>query len=200
MNSQFNANMELNHSRSSSPTNGQLPYHWDGECHLVVNNEFYSGLPHTLEKSSDVNDSIDFDLGLDMYYEAVNIEPEPMGDYVSYETESVASTGVTAPSGLVVNMMESKSAIEDEDSLSLDAQLNFIMECTKKPPKTVSSVRKYKRSRKTPEQLAVLRNMLKTLDKGKSIGKNLVTEIAAKTGLPEMKVYKWFWDHGFKQQ
>ena len=193
---------QFNNSRPSSPTlnhtTGHLPYHWDGECHLVVNDAFYSYFPHTPEKKAlDLDDNMDFDLDFDMKYEPM----DAVEDYMTCESKSLASTNVSASTaGSIATILEPKTFRSGTSGKSLDAQLDFIMETTKKPPKALPNEKKNKRSRKTPEQLLILGEALKELENGHSMGKKQVAEMAVKTGLTEMKVYKWFWDRGYKLQ
>eukprot|EP00826_Nyctotherus_ovalis_P050564 TRINITY_DN6210_c0_g1_i8.p1 TRINITY_DN6210_c0_g1~~TRINITY_DN6210_c0_g1_i8.p1 ORF type:complete len:210 (+),score=49.85 TRINITY_DN6210_c0_g1_i8:291-920(+) len=187
------------HSRPLSPSspssNGRLPYHWDGESHLIVNEDFYSFAPRTPEdKELDENDEMDFDIELD--------EPlELMEDCADFESESKASTNVTAStSSAVASILEPRPLPLVKPVMTLEAQLDFIMETTKKPPKVLVPEKKCRRNRKTPLQLLVLTEALQKLEKGQHMGKKQVVEMAVETGLTEMKVYKWFWDHGYKLQ
>eukprot|EP00826_Nyctotherus_ovalis_P043415 TRINITY_DN456_c0_g1_i8.p2 TRINITY_DN456_c0_g1~~TRINITY_DN456_c0_g1_i8.p2 ORF type:complete len:196 (-),score=71.61 TRINITY_DN456_c0_g1_i8:238-825(-) len=195
MNSQFDANTGFRSSSpSSNPGSSYLPYHWDGECHLILNNGFYSEFPQTPEeKMVDPMNELDFDI--ETPYDLIE-------DYSNCESESM-STGATATtSQAVATILEPKSCSSDISLMSLDAQLDFIMESTKRIPKPslLTNEKKCKRSRKTPEQLAVLKKALEELKRGETMGKQQVVEMAHKTGLTEMKVYKWFWDKGFKLQ
>eukprot|EP00826_Nyctotherus_ovalis_P047781 TRINITY_DN5544_c0_g1_i4.p3 TRINITY_DN5544_c0_g1~~TRINITY_DN5544_c0_g1_i4.p3 ORF type:complete len:142 (+),score=58.43 TRINITY_DN5544_c0_g1_i4:49-474(+) len=138
---------------------------------------------------NDVNLAVDFDMG----YEQVE-------DHVSCESGSLASTGITeSTAGTLAAVLEPRPVI-NRPALSLNAQLDFIMETTKKPSKAAKHERKCKRSRKTQEQLALLEEVLDGLRGGQSIGKKQVMELANRTGLTETKVYKWFWDRGYKLQ
>lgn len=200
MNTQFDGNVVY---RPPSPTlnqtNGRLPYHWDGECHLVFNEEL-SYSPRTEEqKMLEQADSMDFELGPDFDL-GPDIPFNMMDDYMSCESESLGSAVTSSTANSIATILEPKISTAPRSAMSLDAQLDFIMETTKKPPKAMPMEKKCKRSRKTPEQLMILGEALKDLEQGQTMGKKQVAEIATKTGLTEMKVYKWFWDRGYKLQ
>ena len=189
MNNQFEENL------GTTQNDQFLPYQWDGECHLVMNDNFYSYIPHSpIDNISDLSKDIDFDIDFDQPY-------EKMEDYNKCEVKSATSTELsTGTTGTMASMMSTKSAPTSKPSQSLDAQLDFIMESTKKLPKPLPHEKKCTRSRKTPEQLQVLAEALRNLQIGQNIDKRQVSEISKKTKLSEMKVYKWFWDRGYKLQ
>ena len=181
---------------ASSSVNSQLPYSWDGECHLVVNNGFHANFPNTPEKKKiDIQDEVNFDLGLDI----PDISHEPMEDYINCESGSMVSTDVTPARGTMAGILGAKTS-SNKPSISLNAQLEFIMQTTKKPPKAAPPEKKCKRSRKTKKQLDIMKDALSELEQGQGMEKKQVVEIATKTGLSEVKVYKWFWDRGHKLQ
>ena len=185
-------------SETTNPPDTHLSYCWDGECHLVVNNNFYSYLPHSPEDN--IMDTLqEPEVGL------LDLSVNPCGlmdDIMScpdYDSESVSSSKSLSES-TTGTVHCSKSASGATYNKSLDMQLDFIMESTKKPPKPQPPEKKYVRSRKTKKQLDVLTKELKNLKEGQNITKEKVANISLKTGLQEMKVYKWFWDRGYKLQ
>ncbi len=180
---------------SASP----LPYHWDGECHLVVNDHFYSHSPHSPQspqsKPAALMDDLDFDVNF--------VTPfEKMDDcYPPCETQSVAApseaSGSTAASFPEFEVPLPKAEPIRSKPQTLDAQLDFIMETSKKHAKVHVAEKKHKRNRKTPEQLDILAGEMETVQK-MNFDKEKIREIAGKTGLSEIQVYKWYWDRRTK--
>jgi hypothetical protein len=81
--------------------------------------------------------------------------------------------------------------VKKKRELSLDEKLEIIIESTKYKTKQIKQEKKCKISRKTKDQLAVLRNELLG---GKAITKERINELAGETGLTTIQIYKWFWD------
>jgi len=77
----------------------------------------------------------------------------------------------------------------------LENQLEFIMGRCKRTSKDNQKNKKTKRNRKTQQQLDILSEEFK---KDRDFGKARVRMLGEKTGLSEMQVYKWFWDHNEK--
>ncbi len=73
----------------------------------------------------------------------------------------------------------------------LEQKLDFIM-ATVKTRKCPESNAKGTRTRKSPSQIQVL---LLELGHQPKLKRLKMKEVAAKTGLKELQVYKWFWDH-----
>ncbi len=81
------------------------------------------------------------------------------------------------------------------DIPSLDSQLDFIMGTARRSKKFEFKEKKHKRSKKSPGQLEVL---AKELSGKTDVTKEMIREIAKKTGLTATQVYKWYWDHKTK--
>ena len=73
----------------------------------------------------------------------------------------------------------------------LEAQLDFIIESTKKHPKARNGGIKRVKAHKKPEQLAVLHSQFGDLT---TITRDQIRAVARQTGLKEVQVYKWTWD------
>eukprot|EP00826_Nyctotherus_ovalis_P025118 TRINITY_DN1941_c0_g1_i1.p1 TRINITY_DN1941_c0_g1~~TRINITY_DN1941_c0_g1_i1.p1 ORF type:complete len:178 (-),score=57.91 TRINITY_DN1941_c0_g1_i1:178-711(-) len=159
----------------------RLLYHWDGDCHLVINAKLY----HTPESNSPESPSSP----------KFEIDPEPyelMDDCVNYETQSVASTQVTDSTSAPEVVLEKRA------NMTLKDQLEFIMCSGKRAQKDFLKTKKYKRSRKTKEQLEILTKELENV-REHGLDKLRVDELAEQTGLTEVQVYKWIWDHRLKE-
>ena len=184
-------------------TRPQCPsYPWDDEQSnpVVFNNNFYS-IPDHENHTSALNDSFDFTLGEDMkdlttpesiftqeapQEMALELDPEeqqPEPELV-FDAASQASTDVSAtPIQDTMNIPQ---------SANLDAQLDFIMESTKKKAKLIEKPSKSKRNRKTKEQLEILS---RELSNKIGITKEKLKSVSKETGLKPLQVYKWYWDH-----
>ena len=170
-----------------------LPYHWDGECHLVINDNFYSHSPRSPVEVHQPEE-VDFDVSLDAPYEKMEDCSVASETYSVAHTLMSASTNSTEPNDMRPPVTESADKGKFQ---SLDAQLDFIMETSKKHPKISAAERKHKRNRKTPQQLDML---MKELDKvlESNFDKEKIRDVAIQTGLAEIQVYKWYWDHKSK--
>lgn len=83
-------------------------------------------------------------------------------------------------------------AVAESNELNLDQKLDVIIGTTKERSKGVKSSKRSKRNRKTKGQIEVLKKEMLT---GAIITKELINELALKTGLTAMQVYKWYWDY-----
>eukprot|EP00826_Nyctotherus_ovalis_P044964 TRINITY_DN490_c0_g1_i2.p1 TRINITY_DN490_c0_g1~~TRINITY_DN490_c0_g1_i2.p1 ORF type:complete len:218 (-),score=45.07 TRINITY_DN490_c0_g1_i2:18-671(-) len=181
--------MKENVESESTPNKGSewpnsykfpLSSHWDEDYHLVLDDNFY--IPPIPNFEAEPVEEI-----------GLNIESENMlemmEDIPRFETESEVST---VASGSTTASLPAISIVLHFDSL--DAQLDFIMETTKKHAKPLE--RKHRRSRKTPQQLKILIDELG--DTSQNADKAKIKEVAAKVGLTELQVYKWYWDRKSK--
>ena len=163
----------------------QLPYHWDGDCRLVINDNMY----HTpASKSLDSPRSPSFEIDMPEPYDLIK-------DCFDCEVESIvssevsASTTETACTGIVP---------EGKEKMALEDQLDFIMGSGKKSQKNSLKQTKHKRSKKTKEQLEILIKEWENI-RGQDLDALNVEDLAEKTGLTRVQVYKWFWDHKQKE-
>eukprot|EP00826_Nyctotherus_ovalis_P036852 TRINITY_DN3307_c0_g1_i1.p1 TRINITY_DN3307_c0_g1~~TRINITY_DN3307_c0_g1_i1.p1 ORF type:complete len:182 (-),score=48.23 TRINITY_DN3307_c0_g1_i1:49-594(-) len=157
-----------------------LPYHWDGDCHLIVNDGLYSnGL-----KLPDSPSSPSFEIEQEEVCEL-------MEDCFDCEVQSVASKVTVSTAG-------STEGVKTERKETLNDRLDFIMTSGKRCQKDFLKQKKYKRNRKTKEQLEIL---AKELENMRAQGPDAVDvdETASRTGLSETQVYKWIWDHKLKE-
>eukprot|EP00826_Nyctotherus_ovalis_P015731 TRINITY_DN1449_c0_g1_i4.p1 TRINITY_DN1449_c0_g1~~TRINITY_DN1449_c0_g1_i4.p1 ORF type:complete len:150 (+),score=38.77 TRINITY_DN1449_c0_g1_i4:115-564(+) len=92
---------------------------------------------------------------------------------------------------------ENSPRITKRTDISLIDKLNAIMESTKKKAKAMRNEVKYKRRRKTKEQLKVLNE---EVEKREHISNKRIEEISKETGLTKLQVYKWYWDLKHKQE
>eukprot|EP00826_Nyctotherus_ovalis_P020869 TRINITY_DN1662_c0_g1_i2.p1 TRINITY_DN1662_c0_g1~~TRINITY_DN1662_c0_g1_i2.p1 ORF type:complete len:189 (+),score=53.66 TRINITY_DN1662_c0_g1_i2:104-670(+) len=170
------------------PAMEELPYNWDGDCHLIVNSKFYAHSRHPSDENSPhTPGSLDFDVDFPQPCQLMN-DCDP-------EVQSLDCTMVTGSTANTERMEEEKAGEEGfERCKTLDAQLEFIMGRCKRS-KDNQKNKKTKRSRKTQEQLEILSN---EFEQDRSFGKDRVRALAEKTGLSEMQVYKWFWDRNEK--
>ena len=177
----------------ATPLDGKLPYNWDGGCHLVINNNFYSHSRQSSNGSPRTPDSLEFEVGSVGSVEKMDcIEMEENRMEINYEnlapTETSGSTANTLPP---MDPIPKTCPEEIDRCKTLDEQLEFIMGRCKRPPKSSLIEKKCKRNRKTQEQIDLLN---KEFDVDPTFGKARIHELAEKTGLTEMQVYKWFWD------
>lgn len=184
--------MELQSSASTYATPLQtppsLPYHWDGECHLVLNDNFYCHSPAGEHPS--LKDDMDFDVNGS--YEKVDAGLDEVQSVSTMETGNEQAVPVPAPMEETYESVFGDSVLPASKKVqNLDDQLDFIMESSKKHAKLASSEAKHKRSRKTPAQLDVL---CQELGNCQTVDKDKMKYIADKTGLTEIQVYKWYWD------
>ena len=162
-----------------------LSYHWDGECHLVINDNFYSHSP--------VNQQMDFAEVPDFEVEGSYDKMEGCLSDVQSSNNMEVSTGVSTD-GAVSNFDAPIPSVTTNPH-SLEDQLDFIMESSKKHTKTQAAEKKHRRNRKTPAQLDILTTELGSLQ---TVDKDKIREVASQTGLSEIQVYKWFWDRKAK--
>ena len=178
---------------STYPT--QLPYCWDGEGHLTQNCAPYQCEPEAVEDISDQfsvdeekeGESKQFDFSDD------KISPMNFGD--SQRSESIASISSLSTDG--VGSLNSKDGECME--ITIDQQLDFILESVKKQKKAAGvkvkkedKKKKTSRKRKTVAQLEVLQNEIGDSD---ILDKVKMKQLAEKTGLKVGQVYKWYWDY-----
>ena len=173
----------------------QLPYHWDGECHLTLNQSLYepiSDLP-----APDFSDQSAFDEEkdeLEFPSESLLSLSLPMDcdDSEPLEVESVVSISTLSTDGTNPNQkME-----------TIDEQIDFILESVKKQKKPVvkkppvDKKKKLTRKRKTLNQLDALQ---KEISEHEIMNRMQIKELAERTGLKVCQVYKWYWDYKRKQ-
>lgn len=176
----------------------QLPYQWDGECHLTLNQPFYEPLCEI--PAGDFTDQLVFDedkdgmefslggaLSLSMSMDCEDSEP--------LQTESVVSFGTLSTDGTNGNA-------KGEKVETIDEQIEFILESVKKQKKPVSKKmptdkkKKLTRKRKTNDQLELLQ---KEISEAEVMNRMKIRELAERTGLKVCQVYKWYWDYKRKQ-
>eukprot|EP00826_Nyctotherus_ovalis_P054349 TRINITY_DN710_c0_g1_i3.p1 TRINITY_DN710_c0_g1~~TRINITY_DN710_c0_g1_i3.p1 ORF type:complete len:200 (+),score=59.78 TRINITY_DN710_c0_g1_i3:192-791(+) len=198
MREQFNAadamQTFVDHNENSPSSNTLLPYHFDDECHLVLNDNFYTHSPLYETKEMDPFDSTEMELDLinpfaetDPTAESPEVETSEAKLPVP-ETESEVSTEASGPF-----VTSAPFPIPMQSIHTLDAQLDFIMETTKKHQKPRE--KSHKRNRKTPQQLKTLIDELGSVQ---NADKMQIKTVAAKAGLTELQVYKWYWDRKAK--
>ena len=169
---------------NSSPI---LPYQWDGECHLVLNDRFYaSGEPEQPENEHNFSFEVELKDTLELK-EETPAESMAMEDScsINMETCSVQSTEATMSNNGKIGAYAGKKG------QNIDEQLDFIMESSKKHPKVDNADKKHRRNRKSKEQLDVL---IQELDHLEEVDNDTIKGVATRTGLKEIQVYKWFWD------
>jgi hypothetical protein len=160
---------------------------------MVLNNNFYIQPPLYDEEMFDFFENPEMKINLNNSLEKVEVnEPKvemaDVSDKVVSETESVISTEASGP--IIVTM---PFVIPMQSIYTLDAQLDFIMETTKKYQKPREKYQK--RNRKTSKQLKIL---IDELGNEQNASKSQIKEVATKTGLTELQVYKWYWDRKAK--
>ena len=181
----------------------QLPYQWDGECHLTLNHTFYeSPEPTPISNFSDQSfleeekDDEKRSSGNSPLLSAMDLddldkleEQEEMG---RPRTESFISIGTLSTN-------ETNGTQKDEHMDTIDDQLEFILKSIKKQkkpeprPKLKSSEKKrHTRKRKTIDQLAILQ---KEVNENDVLNRVQIKALADKTGLKVCQVYKWYWDN-----
>lgn len=170
-------------SRDSPPPT--LPYHWDGECHLVANDRRSSHSPD--ERPSVFQDDPDFDV--DCAFDKMDTGLEEIKSVSTMESDSIPQP--VAPAAEYRPVFETTVLPASMKMHSLDTQLDFIMVSSKKYSRVPANERKRKRSRKTQAQLDVL---IQELGDVQTVDKDKMKDIAQRTGLKEIQVYKWFWD------
>jgi hypothetical protein len=79
--------------------------------------------------------------------------------------------------------------------VSMDEQLDFIIETTRKHHKVPNKNEKRTKARKKPTQLAALQTELDSLGVP---SREQIRNIAQRIGLKEVQVYKWYWDQRHK--
>lgn len=166
------------------------PFSWENEDFgnnaVVFNDQFYS-IPEVNLLPPVCEDPMNLDKQLDQIMEDL---PECSEENMINDQESVASTDVTSNSGL---RLHEKTGLPQETSM--DAQLEFIMQSTKKKTKAEDKTKKNKRNRKTKEQLEILD---RDITNKSGVTKEKIKQVAKLTGLKELQVYKWYWDHKAK--
>ena len=178
---------------------GELPYRWDGECHLI-HNDFYFDQPVGLEE--EFNEPLLFDFKIGKIPEITNNSTK--------ENTMVCRKhdGVTNEKNLIyestTGTVDNSISVQDEtlkpSNKSIDSQLDFIIKSMKRPPKVPRRQRKTRRNMKTPAQLRELERAIKSIKHGNQIDKGEMRNLATKIGLSETKVYKWLWDKGYRLQ
>lgn len=188
LNTEDNMQMFLGSNGNSPKTGTLLPYHFNDECHLVLNDNFYTPSPlYGTDKLLDPfeDEEMEFDLGSSFE----KMKEEVKTEAVKVESCETGSEVSTVASGPYVTPI----AIPMESIHTLDEQLDFIMETTKKHQKPRE--KSHRRNRKTPDQLKIL---IDDLGDVQNADKLQIKEVAEKTGLTELQVYKWYWDRKSK--
>lgn len=170
-----------------------LPYNWDGECHLTVNQAFH--MPEVAEEPPvpDLSDqwfSDEEKEELEKCGSPPQDQLSPMHCDYDCRTESVASVGSLSTEAASAN---SRCAVMD----TLEQQLDFILDSVKKqkkasPKKPKVEKKKLTRKRKTSAQLEMLQ---KEVGENEVLDKARMKALAEKTGLKVGQVYKWYWDY-----
>eukprot|EP00830_Metopus_es_P010938 TRINITY_DN2066_c0_g1_i1.p2 TRINITY_DN2066_c0_g1~~TRINITY_DN2066_c0_g1_i1.p2 ORF type:complete len:173 (+),score=55.80 TRINITY_DN2066_c0_g1_i1:56-574(+) len=123
-----------------------LLYRWDGDCHLVVNDRFYSSeIPEKLDSEANFMDA-----DLDFFSPPVDIPPACLDGQES-ECASVSSTNYTGP------LEEVKIPLDKSEGNEIMDKLDFIMGSSAKQPKNRVVEKKRKNVKKTEEQFEILR-------------------------------------------
>ena len=96
-----------------------LPYHWDGECHLVLNDHFYVDSPSSPRNEiPDPLEDLDFNIEYEPQYEKMEDSPY----YLEEIAASSEASGSTNPS-MEIPIIPTYGS-------TLDEKLDFIMENT----------------------------------------------------------------------
>ena len=130
-------------------------------------------------------------------------------DLISLNGSIKSSSGLSAQSSPVSTVaptvdlksenIEVESPISSKRTtpeLSLNEKIDAIMESTKRKNKQIKHEMKYKRNRKSKEQVIILHE---ELSKGLEMTNEKLNEISMKTGLSKVQVYKWYWDYKNKK-
>ena len=160
----------------------RMPYCWDGDCHLLINDKFYRHTPSSGSPKSPSSPNFDID---------PTPQYEVMDDYFDSEIKSVVSSEITESTDAGAN---NEIEVKETKDMTIKAQLDFIMYSGKKGKKNFLKEQKYKRSKKTKEQLDILEYELNDI-KNQNIDEEKMDELITKTGLSEKQIYKWLWDH-----
>ena len=173
----------------------QLPYQWDGDYHLTLNESFYT--PWEDIPLPDFTDQLSFDEEKDdLEFPSESSLPSLLAmdceEPRRKRTKSVVSVGTLSTDGTNGNQkME-----------TIDEQINFILESVKKQKKPapkkipVDKKKKFTRKRKTIDQLGLLQKEISEAD---IVNRSKIKELAERTGLSVNQVYKWYWDFKRKQ-
>jgi len=114
---------------------------------------------------------------------------EGLGSFISTTTEAGLS-----PARSGNNHVRAKPAEDGKKDSALDDQLDFILGSVKRNKCADGSWpenQQSQRTRKSREQVTIL---LKELGNCVSVTNKKMKEVAAKTGLKKLQVYKWYWD------
>jgi hypothetical protein len=173
---------------NSPPTSTILPYSFDNECGLVINDNFYTPSPlFGNDMSLDPFEDLELELKMGSSFEKMKEEVEE--DIIKIEPSETGSVISTEASGPIMTRFN----VPMESIRTLDEQLDFIMETTKKHQKPRE--KSHRRNRKTPEQLKIL---IDDLGDVQNADKAQIRAVAEKTGLTDLQVYKWYWDRKSK--
>jgi len=176
-----------------------LPYHWDGDCSLTLNQTIYVPEEDRVPELPD-------QLFSDEENNELAKEPEPSAPLISpmhcdgdetVRQESLASLGsvsTQAAGSVSSNPSGSVGSIDEKLDFILDSVKKQKKPAVKKPP--TDKKHKLTRKRKTNAQLEILQ---KELEDDDVMDKSRMKELAEKTGLKESQVYKWYWDNKHKQ-
>ena len=177
MEDQINDDFFLESSEDPVQEKFSLPYHWDEDCHLILNENFYlRSLPEP--EPLDSFDSPAFEIPDEVPVKKMKLEFPEINDTTNSE-----STGSTAESIEIQELLPKRTK-------TLDDQLDFIMGTCQKHQS--GSEKTHKRNRKTPEQIKVLIEQLGEVVR--KVTKQEIKEAAKKAGLTELQVYKWHYD------
>ena len=193
----MNEQMNIGTDSPSYGMNGDsvLPYHWDGECQLVLNDNFYVQ-PQTYQED-DPLENLNFEIESNIPFEKMEDSPKaetPKSENILMETIKAETSSVVSSEASGASIISSSTIHSMQSLQSLDSQLDFIMETTKKHKKAHD--KGHRRNRKTPAQLKTLLEELG--DATQNPDKSKIKSAAEKTGLTELQVYKWYWDRKSK--
>ena len=182
---------------SQEEDQNQLPYHWDGDCHLTLNHPYHESFSEFSSESfvessffEEEKESLNFPVEND----STLLLPMESNDSQPMQTESIVSIETISTENTNANMKEEKLE-------TIDEQIDFILETVKKQRKAIPyqqlmDRKRSTRKRKTYEQLEILQ---KEIEKNEMMNKIRMKQLADKTGLKIGQVYKWYWDYKRKQ-
>eukprot|EP00826_Nyctotherus_ovalis_P053891 TRINITY_DN7033_c0_g4_i1.p1 TRINITY_DN7033_c0_g4~~TRINITY_DN7033_c0_g4_i1.p1 ORF type:complete len:214 (+),score=37.60 TRINITY_DN7033_c0_g4_i1:195-836(+) len=186
------------------PEQFSLPYHWDEECHLILNEDYYlrSPEPELLELHETPSSEFPEDISLERANEPELIKTDLIKIDLTETDKSklikadelelikAKDSACSEASGSTTGTVEVPERLPKRTK-TLDDQLDFIMgTCQKHNHSNQEKVPK--RNRKTPEQIITLIEILGEVPK--KVTRRQLKAAAAKTGLTELQVYKWHYD------
>ncbi len=174
-----------------------LPYNWDEENHLTVNQAFYTPDEELVPNLSDQFFADEEKEVGKKVEESPHIKFSPMhiGD-TPKDCPPPAECAVSV--GSLSTAAASSAGSRPSSIETIDQQLDFILESVKKQKKMVvkkpkgEPKKKLTRKRKTSAQLEMLQ---KEVGETEVLDKTKIKALAEKTGLKVGQVYKWYWDY-----